>query len=291
MRIDSTGAIRLVACCSAVGLVIASAGFGGVYAYRVGIEHSPLLAALSVTFAIALELCKPLAIQAVFISFGRWSPVRGLLMALLGLVAITYSLTAELSLMAASRGDLASSREHASDSSKLARERHSRAKQELATLGKSRSVGELQAMREGWKRAYPNQPWVLEPELARAKKRQALEAGTKGHRSRDCNRSSPSDCRSWSCLLVHLSGCLGNLRCRGDRSHLAQSGAGDCPRVGVGASRTPGHEHQPQSQGDSARASDAIGLAGAGYWREFRARQGGESDRGSPQSQWWDSEG
>ena len=92
MQADTTIAIRAVACCSAFGLVIASAGFGGVYAYRVGIEHSYLLAGLSVTFAVALELCKPLAIQAALEAFGRWNPIRGLLMALLGLIAITYSL-------------------------------------------------------------------------------------------------------------------------------------------------------------------------------------------------------
>ena len=44
------------------------------------------------------------------------------------------------------------------------------------TLKPTRAVAELEAMRAGWRRAYPNQPWVLEPELARAKRRAELEA-------------------------------------------------------------------------------------------------------------------
>ena len=49
------------------------------------------------------------------------------------------------------------------------------ARVELATLKPTRTVGELQAMRDGWKRAYRSEPWALEPELARAKRRAELE--------------------------------------------------------------------------------------------------------------------
>jgi hypothetical protein len=59
-------ALRVVATGCVIGLVVASAGFGAVYAYRVGIEHSLALASLTVLFALALEGMKPLAIAQAF---------------------------------------------------------------------------------------------------------------------------------------------------------------------------------------------------------------------------------
>ena len=81
-----------------------------------GIQHGPLLAGLTVLMAVALEGIKPLAVASALASFRQLALVRGLLLTLLtllALVAITYSLTAELSLVAGSRGDLAASRDRA----------------------------------------------------------------------------------------------------------------------------------------------------------------------------------
>ena len=61
------------------------------------------------------------------------------------------------------------------DTRKRAQDAYDAAKAELATLKPTRPAAELMAMREGWRRAYPNQPWVLEPELARAKRRAEVE--------------------------------------------------------------------------------------------------------------------
>ena len=58
MTSHTTIAIRVVAVTSATGLVIASAGFGGVFAYKVGVQHSILLAGLTVLMALALRGCE-----------------------------------------------------------------------------------------------------------------------------------------------------------------------------------------------------------------------------------------
>ena len=148
MPTHTTGALRLVASACAVGLVVASAGFGAVFAWQIGIQHGILLASLTVLFAVALEGIKPLAINAAILALGSWSFMRGAALLLLGTVAIVYSLTSELSLMAGSRGDLSAKREQAQDASRRAQESHQRAKQELATLKPSRPIGELGALLE-----------------------------------------------------------------------------------------------------------------------------------------------
>ena len=63
-----SGVTTIVATACATALVIASAGFGGVFAWKIGIEHSYLLACLTVLFAVALEGIKPLAISAAFLA-------------------------------------------------------------------------------------------------------------------------------------------------------------------------------------------------------------------------------
>jgi hypothetical protein len=175
MQPHSTPFVGITAKVAATCLVLASAGFGAVFAYSTGIQHGIVLAGLTVLFAVALELVKPLAIHAAFQALGSLAILRGLSLALLGLVAVAYSLTAELALVSGSRGDLASQRASEAFQANAAQDRYQRAKLELASLKPSRPVQELQAMRDGWKRAYPSQAWVLEPELARAKKRVELE--------------------------------------------------------------------------------------------------------------------
>lgn len=162
--------MRVLAFISATGLVVASAGFGAVYAWTIGSQHSMYLAILTVVFAVALELSKPLAIAS-----------RNPLLWLLGLVAIGYSLTAELALMAGNKGDLIAKREHSSDA-------YVRARQELATLKPSRSVEELEpivanarehcrisvTLRSGRQTICSKSPSLL-AEYGRAKRRAELE--------------------------------------------------------------------------------------------------------------------
>lgn len=141
---------------AAIGLVAASAGFGAVYAFTTGSQHGIALACLMVLMAVALEIAKPLSLAAAFNAFRSWSIVRGAALAILATVAIGYSLTGELSLMATSRGDTIATREAsikaASDveaEALRARDRYDRAKAELDTLPVARPATELQAEIDG----------------------------------------------------------------------------------------------------------------------------------------------
>jgi len=130
---------------SAAALVIASTGFGAFYAWRTGSHHGPVLGALSVLMALGLEGAKPFAIEGVFTALRSWSLGRAVAMALLGTVAVGYSLTAELSLMASIRADTAAERTLAGDAAAAARARYADAKAELATLPAARPAGTIAA--------------------------------------------------------------------------------------------------------------------------------------------------
>ncbi|WP_072395468.1 hypothetical protein [Hyphomicrobium sp. CS1GBMeth3] len=141
---------------AAIGLVIASTGFGAVYAWTTGAHHGIALGCLMVVMAVALELAKPLSVAAAFAAFRSWSIFRGAALAILAAVAVAYSLTAELSLMATSRGDLAANREASikaasaiEDEAQRARDRYERATAELDALPSTRPASELQAEIDG----------------------------------------------------------------------------------------------------------------------------------------------
>lgn len=136
---------KAVATGCAVALVVASAGFGSVYAYQVGIKHSIPLAVLSVLMALALEGVKPLAIANSIQAFASVQIVRGASLALLGLVAVVFSLTSELSLVAISKGDLAAERLGQSVKSQDAARRKERLESELSALGSVREPMDLEA--------------------------------------------------------------------------------------------------------------------------------------------------
>ena len=110
--------MRAAATTAATLLVIASAGFGATFALSQASHHGPGLVAFALAMAIGLEICKPFAIEGVFSCLRVWAIGRALAMAALGLVAVAYSLTAELSLMAATRGDAAAERTRATDTAK-----------------------------------------------------------------------------------------------------------------------------------------------------------------------------
>jgi hypothetical protein len=139
---------------------------------------------LTVLFAVALEGIKPLAIVQAFQAFGTWAPVRGVALGALGLVAVAYSVTSELALMSSSRGDLAAERLRASETGNIARDWYANAKTELARLAPSRTVLELEVLIGAFRpicRAVKgvqscSKPVPLIAELARAKRRQELEA-------------------------------------------------------------------------------------------------------------------
>lgn len=170
---NSTLALRLVTTSAATALVLASSGFGALFAYNAGIPHGLPLAILSVVFAVSLEVIKPLAVSAAISAFMSWSVIRGALLAVLSLVAIAYSLTAELSLMAGSRSDLAANRQSQITQADRQNERYTTAKKELAALAPSRLAGEIQADLD--RTGHPARISKLEAELARAERRSELQ--------------------------------------------------------------------------------------------------------------------
>lgn len=146
---DLTSTLAKIA---AASLVTASAGLGAYYAWTTGSEHGPILGALFVLFAVGLEIAKPLSVVAAFKSLGSLQLVRGGVLALLAIVTIAYSLSAELTLMAGSRGDVVAERQEAIDNAntktadaKRARDRYEAASKELTTLPGSRPATVLQA--------------------------------------------------------------------------------------------------------------------------------------------------
>lgn len=96
---------RALAITSATLLICTSAGLGAYYAGSLGSEHSLLLVGLGISMALGLELAKPFSIAAAFDALRSSHFGQGLAVALLGLVAVGYSLSAELSLMANMRSD------------------------------------------------------------------------------------------------------------------------------------------------------------------------------------------
>lgn len=141
----SISKLNIITGMSAAALIVASAGFGAYYAWHTGIHHGPLLGALSVLFALGLEGVKPFAVEGIFAALRSWSPVRAAAMAALAVVAVAYSLTAELSLMASIRADYASQRTLAGDAANAARSRYDDAKAELAALPAARPAGTIAA--------------------------------------------------------------------------------------------------------------------------------------------------
>lgn len=88
---------------------------------------------------------KPFAIEGVFAALRSWSPIRAVVLASLGTVAVAYSLTAELSLMAASRADASATRSQAAAAAYAAKARYDAARHELAGLLVTRPVAAIDA--------------------------------------------------------------------------------------------------------------------------------------------------
>src|SRR5262249_25083816 len=75
-----TSALAHVSACS---LVAASAGFGSLFAFQQGSEHGPLMAILSLVFALGLELAKPIALVGALSAFRSFAIGRGAALMLL----------------------------------------------------------------------------------------------------------------------------------------------------------------------------------------------------------------
>jgi hypothetical protein len=137
--------LAIIASISTAGLVFASAGFGAVYAWGAGSQHGWLMAALMVLMAVALECCKPLAVASAFTAFRGLAVVRGVALTLLATVAIAYSLTAELTLMATARGDLVAERAAGAKIARSTDNQRARIEAELAKLADARPAAAIRA--------------------------------------------------------------------------------------------------------------------------------------------------
>jgi len=143
MAHHSSRASHGVATTSTALLVLASAGFGALFAWTTGSKHGLLLGALSVAMALGLEGAKPFAVAGAFNAFGRWQLGQGLALASVGALAVLFSLTAELTFMVMARGDLVAERSGGADAARKAEARYVRADAELQTLAAARPASEL----------------------------------------------------------------------------------------------------------------------------------------------------
>ncbi len=144
----NTAIIRTITVASAAALIVASAGFGAFYAWTTGNHHGPVLGTLSVLMALGLEGAKPFAIEGALTALRSWSLGRAIALAVLGTVAVAYSLTAELSLMAATRANTAAQRAQASAAVAAAKARYDAAQRELDALPLTRPLATLTAEME-----------------------------------------------------------------------------------------------------------------------------------------------
>src|SRR4029079_3676772 len=92
---------------------------------------------------------KPFRIAAAFVAFRSSRICEGVAVALLGIVAISYSLSAELSLWASMRSDKIAVRAAESNVAISARDHYQRAKLELDGLTSRRPALELQSLIDG----------------------------------------------------------------------------------------------------------------------------------------------
>jgi MarR family len=185
-----------LAAISAAGLVLASAGFGAVWAWTAGSQHGLAMASLMVVMAVALELAKPLSVSATFTEFRRLAVVRGSALALLAVVAIVYSLSAELSLMAGARTDLIAQRTADAKTAKSVDGQRDRIEAELAMLANVRPAATVKAEIDGLmldprvggcssvdgprSRAVCPRVATLRADLGNAERRERLEADLAG---------------------------------------------------------------------------------------------------------------
>lgn len=128
-------------------LIATSAALGALYGYTVGSAHGGvILGGLLAGAALGGEMLKPFAISAGIDALGQWRLLRAAVCLALGAVCVFYSLTSELGLAAAARGDLAAERANETAKAQRAEARYQRLAAELAAIPSARPAGELQAL-------------------------------------------------------------------------------------------------------------------------------------------------
>jgi hypothetical protein len=121
----STGAVLLVA---------ASSALGAYFGFTVGAHQHVLIGIVFALAALGGEIVKPFAISEALSALMGFNVVRFAACALLGVVCIVYSLSAELSLAAGGRGDIVAQRTSDADVGQMAKGRYDRADAELREL-------------------------------------------------------------------------------------------------------------------------------------------------------------
>lgn len=137
---------------AACALVVASAGFGATYAWSTGHVHGPVLGSLSVLFAVALDVCKPLALRNAITALSELNLIRASALAILACTAVAYSITAELSLWSALRSDGIAHRQstinattNTAKDKKRIDDRYETANTELKAIAPARTPAEVKA--------------------------------------------------------------------------------------------------------------------------------------------------
>jgi hypothetical protein len=125
---------RLLVTAAAVLLAVASGGLGALFAWQVGSKHDAVLGVLSVAMALGLEISKPFAISGAFASLRQWRIGTAVALTLVGVLAVAYSLQAELTFMAMTRGDMVAERAGEVGAGQRAEVRYRKAETELAAL-------------------------------------------------------------------------------------------------------------------------------------------------------------
>jgi hypothetical protein len=195
---------------ASVLLVVASAGFGMLFAWQVGSRHDLTLGILSVAMAAGLELSKPFAISSAFAALRSWRVITATSLLLVGLLAIGYSLQAELTFMSMTRGDLVAERASVRDAAQRAASRYQKAEADLAALKPSGTTKSATAV-------YLERREALQNELNQAEhERQSAPV---------ISVADPGGCRAGG--LCRRVG-------RQDRRSTARAVAPPCRRVGVG---------------------------------------------------------
>jgi hypothetical protein len=146
MRAGHAGAMTFaypLAIIAASALVVASAGFGATYAWASNHEHSTILAAFAVIMALGLEAAKPLAVHALFDAVRGFKFGQAAALAVLAVVSISYSVAAELQLMARSRADAVSERQFGASSATDARAKRDAMQKQLDKIAPARTAAEL----------------------------------------------------------------------------------------------------------------------------------------------------
>lgn len=141
----TTYAGRGLAIGAATLLVGASAGFGVAYAWTTAAPHGFILAAIAVAMALGLEIAKPFAVHGVFTSLRAWRIGQAIALGLVALLAVAYSLTAELTFQAMMRGDMVAGRGAEADDRRSLEAKAARIQASIAGLPKHRPAAVVDA--------------------------------------------------------------------------------------------------------------------------------------------------